>query len=238
MSKRSKSVVLAVVGTLLIAATAVATHPRPRGASPLHVSLVPAFKPCTGTGNSRHGSPLAFPSCKPPVQESNFLTVGTPDANGAAPNSVGSIHIKVTAPSFENEVQLTGSVSDVRCLPGVDPSVCNSPNTADGPDYSGSLDIRGTMRVTDHYNGSNLDEAATVQDIPFVGLLHCVNTADTSIGGLCTVPPAATCPPNCSISGRRTVIELSQIAVVDGGPDGNALTNDNTLFLRQGVFIP
>jgi hypothetical protein len=237
MNRRSKSMFLAVVGVLLVATTAFATHPRPKGATPLRVSLVPAFKQCTAP-NTQHGSPLAFKSCNPPVQESSFLTVGTPDANGAAANSIGFIHIKVTPPSFENEVKLNGSVSDVRCLPGTDPSVCDSPNAGDGPDYSGSLDIRGTMRVTDHYNGQNLTDPATVQDIPFVGLLHCVNTADTSIGGLCTVGQAASCPPSCSVSGRRTVIELSQITVVDGGPDGNALTNDNTVFLRQGVFIP
>src|SRR5439155_4062302 len=36
----------------------------PVGASPLRVSLVPAFNPCeTGAADAAHGSPLAFPSC-------------------------------------------------------------------------------------------------------------------------------------------------------------------------------
>jgi hypothetical protein len=228
---------VAVVAIMLTAAAAIATHPRPRGASPLRVSLLPAFQECS-VPNSQHGSPLAFPSCKPPVQTSNFLTVGTPDANGAAPKSIGAVIFEVSPPSSENELKVTGSISDVRCRPGTDAAVCNSANTADGPDYSGTLDMRGTMRLTDHYNGQNLNEAATMQDIPFVATVSCVNTADTSTGGLCTVPAPATCPPNCSISGRRSSVELGQIEVFDGGPDGNAFTDDNTVFMRQGVFVP
>ena len=56
---------------------------RPKGATPLRVSLVPAYEPCTSP-NREHGPPLAFPSCGPPVQASDHLTVGTPDANGRA----------------------------------------------------------------------------------------------------------------------------------------------------------
>jgi hypothetical protein len=242
MTSRTKSRLPAILGVIAVAiglsaAAAIATHPRPRGASPLRASLVPAYKECS-VPNSQHGAPLAFPSCKPPVQASNYLTVGTPDANGAAAKFVGFVEIDVSAPSFENELKLSGSISDVRCRPGTAASVCTSANTADGPDYSGTLDMRGTMRVTDHYNGTNLNEAATVQDFPFVATLNCANTADTTIGGLCTVPAPARGPPNCSIRGRRTVAEIGQIEVFDGGPDGDVTTADNTTFVRQGVFVP
>ena len=37
------------------------SYPRPRGASPLRVSLVPAYQACTAP-NRTHGSPLSFPS--------------------------------------------------------------------------------------------------------------------------------------------------------------------------------
>ena len=37
----------------------------------------------------QHGPPLAFGSCNPPAQRSDHLTVGTPDANGNAAQSVG-----------------------------------------------------------------------------------------------------------------------------------------------------
>src|SRR5205085_6092888 len=133
---------------------------------------------------------------------------------------------------------ITPSVSDVRCTPGTDASVCNSPNCCDGPDYSGELQMNATIRISDHYNGPNLDEAATVVDIPFPVNMFCSNTSSTSVGGSCTGGPQAICPPACGNPGQRAVVELGQVEVLDGGPDGNVGTNDNTVFLRQGIFIP
>jgi hypothetical protein len=34
------------------------------------------------------------------------------------------------------------------------------------------------------------------------------------------------------------VIDIGQIAVADGGPDGIVSTAPNTRFLTQGVFVP
>jgi hypothetical protein len=170
---------------------------------------------------------------------SNYLTVGTPDANGAPANSVGHalIKVKVTSP----EAVLSSLViSDVRCLPGTAANVCNSPNSADGPDYSGNLQLLATIRVSDHYNGPSLTEAATVQDIPFPVIVYCHTTADTTTGGQCDDPgPRCVgdpCQPN--LDGLRSVVEISQVEVFDGGPDGQVSSNDNTVFMRQGLFIP
>ena len=58
-------------------------YPRPAGATPLRVPLVTAYNQCTSP-NRVHGPPLASPSCSPPSQSSQHLTVGTPDANGRA----------------------------------------------------------------------------------------------------------------------------------------------------------
>jgi hypothetical protein len=33
-------------------------------------------------------------------------------------------------------------------------------------------------------------------------------------------------------------VEITQFQVFDGGPDGQIATNDNTLFMDQGIFIP
>ena len=68
-------------------------YPRPEGASPLRVSLVPAYQECTAPDRT-HGPPLAFPSCASPQQESSELTVGTPDANGqrGAVDRVRAVH--------------------------------------------------------------------------------------------------------------------------------------------------
>lgn len=229
---------LAALGILLMAQLAGATHPRPRGASPLRVSLVPAYKQCTSP-NRTHGSPLAFPSCAPPEQTSSFLTVGTPDANGAAANSGGSVLIKVKATSPQ-DVLTTLTISDVRCRPGTDSSVCGTANAADGPDYTGEIQGNAMLRVTDHYNGPSLNEAATVQDIPFPVNAPCVSTTDTSIGSTCSVTACATCigPPRSDIGGQATVVEITQLQVFDGGPDGNVSTDDNTLFMNEGVFVP
>jgi hypothetical protein len=228
----------ALLLAMLVAQIADATHPRPKGATPLRVPLVPAYKQCTGAGNRTHGAPLAFPSCNPPVQESSSLTVGTPDANGAAANSLAFVQFKVIPANFDGELRVSGSVSDVRCRPGTDASVCNSPNTADGPDYSGEVEINSTIRITDHYNGPGLNEAATVQDIPFPIRMFCTNTVDTSTGAVCSFTQSCPLPEGCSIAGRRTVVEIGQVRVDDGGPDGLVGTADNAVFLRQGIFIP
>jgi hypothetical protein len=234
---RLRTPALAAIALVVFVQVAFATHPRPKGATPLHVSLVPAFKQCTAP-NTTHAPPLSFQSCAPPVQESNYLTVGTPDANGAPANSIGAVHVSVAPPSIDNEVRFSGSITDVRCLPGTDTSVCNSPNAQDGPDYSGQLEMVATIRISDHFNGPNQNEAATVRDLPNPVPLDCVNTADTSTGGVCMVVPQASCPPNCSISGRRTLVEFGQIEVFDGGKDGANGTADNTVFMRGGIFIP
>jgi hypothetical protein len=214
-----------------------ASHVHPRGATPIRVSLVPAFKACTNP-NATHGGPLAFPSCGPPIQASNFLTIGTPDANGSQANAIGSILLQVNV--RQGLVQITPSISDVRCLPSTDASVCNSPNATDGPDYSGELQMNATIRISDHYNGQNLNEAATVIDIPFPVNMFCSNTSSTSTGGVCIGGPQALCPPACGNPGQRAVVQLGQVEVLDGGPAGNpgSNPNDNTVFMRQGLFIP
>src|SRR5688500_15586841 len=85
---------LGAVGVMVMASMASATHPRPKGATALRVTLVPAYNACTAP-NRTHGPPLAFPSCNPPVQSSTALTVGSPDANGAAANGEGNVKLLV-----------------------------------------------------------------------------------------------------------------------------------------------
>jgi hypothetical protein len=173
------------------------------------------------------------------VQVSNSLTVGTPDANGAAANSIGSLLIRVKTTSPE-DVLFNGQITDVRCRPATAASVCGSANAADGPDYSGQLQADATIRISDHYNGPGLTESATVQDIPFPVNFVCGATADTSVGGTCNVDTTGpvVCP-ECGVKeGVRTNVELAQMRVFDGGPDGQIATADNTVFAVQGLFIP
>jgi hypothetical protein len=38
--------------------------------------------------------------------------------------------------------------------------------------------------------------------------------------------------------GARAIWALGQVEVTDGGPDGDADSPGNTVFARQGVFVP
>ena len=230
------------LGLMAVSQVASGSHVRPKGASPLRASVVPSFKACA-TPNRTHGAPLAFPSCNPPVQSSSFLTVGTPDANGAPANSVGSIRLDVQAgvpgPPEDSDVLIKANISDVRCTPAGGATICNSANAADGPDYSGEVQGNAIIRISDHYNGPGLNEAATVQDIPFPVNATCTNTTSTTVGGTCNANTSANAAVPGSVKDtQRAVVELNQLQVNDGGADGQVATADNTLFEVQGIFIP
>jgi hypothetical protein len=38
--------------------------------------------------------------------------------------------------------------------------------------------------------------------------------------------------------GKRTIVEVGQVSVSDGGPDGFTGTHPNTIFAKQGIFVP
>lgn len=203
-------------------------YARPRGATPFRVPLVPAFNSCS-SANRTHGAPLAFPSCSPPQQASPNLTVGAPDANGQGANSVGGVLVRTivgnTATAVnEADVALDVTLSDVRRKSGL-------------ADYTGELKEVSTIRLTDHasYGG----EAATMQDVPIPATVPCVATAEASRGASCALSTTINALiPGAVVEGRRTIWELDQVQVLDGGADGLASTNDNSLFAVQGVFLP
>jgi CSLREA domain-containing protein len=206
-------------------------YPRPQGATPLRVSLVPAYLGCSSP-NRTHGPPLAHPSCTPPAKLSQYATVGTPDANGKPAASVGFVRLAVSAgnpstPADEADVSLSASVTDVRS-PG------------DLTDYGGELLVAVGMRITDKLNGPSLVEPATVADNALSWPLQCMPTADPNIGATCaTSTTADALVPGAVPEGKRAIWALKQIHVADGGEDGEAgTTGDNTPFLKQGVFVP
>ena len=234
---------LGAVAMMVVASMAGATHPRPKGATPLRASLVPSYQACT-TPNRTHGPPLAFPSCNPPVQTSTSLTVGTPDANGAAANSVAfaklDVKVGVPGPPEDSDVLIQANSTDIRCKAGV--TACGNANAADGADYTGELQGNATIRITDHWNGvapGGGPDAATVVDIPFPVPATCANTASTAEGGLCSANTSANAVvPGSVLDGKRAIVEIGQITITDGGPDGVNATSPNTLFGVQGIFIP
>jgi predicted acyl esterase len=206
------------------------SYPRPVAASPLKVSLVPAYADCTAPDRT-HGPPLAFPSCNPPDQVSDFLTVGTPDANASAPAFMGSAKYTVLAgnratPAVdEADVLLTVSLTDVR-------------NQGDLSDYTGELQATAAVRITDRLNGPGTNEPATVQEVTMPVTVPCTATPGDP-GATCSVSTTMDAvQPGMVPEGKRSVWEFGQIEVYDGGSDGLAGTPGNTLFAKQGVFIP
>jgi hypothetical protein len=202
-------------------AATVASYPRPRGASPLRASLVPAYTACSAP-NSTHGAPLSFGSCKPPALASGQLTAGTPDSNGAAANFIGSV-LYTVAPT---DVKIKVSVTDVRLKAGLG-------------DYTGELQADAAIQVTDKLNGPSGGEPATGQATNFPVTVPCATTASTSVGSTCSVNTTFNAvTPGAIVASQRAIWQMGQVKVFDGGPDGLASTTPNTLFAVEGVFIP
>ena len=207
-------------------------YARPKGASPVNVTLVPAFDECT-SANASHGAPLAVPSCRPPVQSSDYLTVGTPDANGKPPASAGSLQFKVMGESpidpvngDQGDVQIATSISDVR-------------NKSDLSDYTGELRAVLGLRITDRLNDVPQKVPATAMDTPLSFSVPCTSTAGSE-GSNCSLTTTADAVlADVVREGQRAVWELGQVQVFDGGADGDGdTTADNTLFAVQGAFAP
>src|SRR4051812_19762929 len=131
---------------LLTAGSAQATHPRPKGATPIRMSLVPAYAPCAAP-NRTHGPPLAFASCNPPSQTSAQATIGTPDAFGGAANSTGYLVLRAFPGNFPDEADLLidTALNDVRCVPTG--ARCGTANASGPADYAGEMQSSFTFRL-------------------------------------------------------------------------------------------
>jgi Tol biopolymer transport system component len=201
-------------------------YPRPKGATPVRVTLVPAYPFCASP-NRTHGPPLAFGSCNPPAQESGQLTVGTGDANGAPTNMTGFVRYEtiVGDPSpqaDEADLGLRVEITDVRVKGSL-------------ADYAGEVEAQAQTRMTDHEGAIT----ATAADVRFPLTTQCSPTADTTIGSTCSLTTTLdTLIPGAVVERARTMLQLGQVRVVDGGTDGDTATEPNTVFLRQGLFIP
>jgi hypothetical protein len=220
-------------------------YPRPLAASPIRVSLVPAFSQCSAP-NRVHGPP-DLPggsnpdgSCNPPAQTSGAVTVGTSDANGANPAFIGSTRMSVingnaATTADEADVRYTVSLKDMRCKAGV--SSCGAANAASGADYTGQVKVQSVLRIIDRYNGPG--EVGVGQDTPFGATVSCTGTASTAAGSNCTLNTTADAVlPGVVKETRRSVWQVDQVQVLDGGLDGVVSTNPNTVFAKQGIFVP
>jgi hypothetical protein len=206
--------------------------PRPKGASPLRVSLVPAFNACT-SANRVHGAALAFPSCAPPAQSSSVLTIGSPDANGSPTpaNFNGSVRFSTvvgnsSTEADEADVKIVVSLTDVRNRPSL-------------TDYVGNLTVQADVQITDNGNSAETPEPGTVQSFKYSAPFGCVSTVSTTIGSTCNLNTTADAiVPGTVVEGSRSVWAFGQIEIKDAGPDTIAGNGDDSTYLRQGVFVP
>jgi hypothetical protein len=214
-------------------------YPRPKGATPVSTSLVPAYRPCESP-DREHGPPLAFASCSGPAQASDYLTVGTADSNARPTKFMGSIALETivgnpSLPGDQADLQLRADIADVLCAVNV-PGSC----TGVLSDYGGQLEAVFGVRITDKLNGHAGTLPGTAEDLfrfPFT--IPCVATADTTTGGACSLSTTADAlVPGTIVEGKRAIWEIGQIRVNDGGADGEASSDDNTPFLTQGIFVP
>ena len=205
---------------------------RPKGATPVRASLVPAFAACAaGSANRTHGPPLAYAACNPPAQVPGQLTVGTPDANAQPASFSGFVRLTalVGDPSTgadEADVSITVSATDVRRRTTL-------------ADYTGELEARLPLRLTDRQNGTGTD-SATVQDFNMSIAVPCTATGSTTEGAACSISTTADAvTPGVVVEGKRAMWQLGQLQVFDGGSDNDANTvAGNTLFAVQGIFVP
>ncbi len=207
---------------------------RPKGASPMRISLVPAYTVCASP-NTAHNS--SYPStnksaCNPAQPESSYLTVGTPPANGQGANSVGSVLVNVLlGPPEDGSIAV--NVTDVRCV-GTTGGCSNGPLSL----YSGSLRFHTAVRITDN-NSTGLG-SATVSDAPLDFNVPCAPTGSPTIGSTCAITTTLnTLFPGAVSAGKRAIWRLfGEARLYDGGSLGVGGSADATLFEASGLFFP
>jgi hypothetical protein len=106
-------------------------------------------------------------------------------------------------------------------------------------DYAGEVELALDLQITDGQPLSNAADIGTTATIRYSVPVGCAATVDTATGGRCEVTTSAdTIAPGTVREGWRTLWQLGQVRVFDGGADDRAATADNVLFAAQGIFIP
>jgi hypothetical protein len=230
-----------------------AGYARPKGATPMNIRLVPAYRECAPeSANETHGEPLSVPSCDPPVQASESLTIGTPDTNGYAANGTGLGVLKVVCtdgvtppcntPGDTADVSIQLQLTDVRCV-GFTLACATS-----GFDYAGMLFAHTMARITDRLNGTFGNATATAMDLPLDIPIDCVANTDLDIGASCNAETTAdSLYPGIVRELSRAVWDLGPLEVYDAGPNETGIDSgcpptcgdgDEQVFMHQGLFTP
>jgi len=200
---------------------------RPKGATPLFIPLVPAFRQCT-SANSTHTVPLGYGSCAPPKAASIELTVGEPQVNAKPSNEEGFVRVRALASPADAE--LTVSISDVRCARFLGAGNCAGSGSGVLSDFLGTLLLEYTVRITDRSSVGSLASAGTTVDATLSAVVPCTGTADPTIGSTCSIATTVnTLIPGAITAGKRGIWELRSVDLTDrrGG-----------IFAVGGTFYP
>jgi TolB protein len=218
-------------------------YPRPQAGALLRVPLAIAYEECAaGADNRTHGPALSAPSCNPARPASAHLAVGTLDANAKSVQAVGKVKYVVCvagttaggecstpAGMSSPDVRVEASLTDVRLRDGL-------------ADYTGELQVTQTLRITDKQNSPAPPNgtSGTVSDLPISYTAPCTPTpGPPDLGASCGVLTRMNALfPGSVLAGKRSNWEISQVQVLDGGPDGLVSTSPNTVFAREGIFVP
>jgi hypothetical protein len=148
--------------------------------------------------------------------------------------------IGAAGPPDDSDVRIVTSITDVRCRTAL--VLCGPANALAGPDYTGELQASFQLRVTDRFSGSSPgggSDAATVQDTEFHFTVPCSSSAGATIGSTCAIVTSANAAlPGIVLDAKRTLWEVGEVSLLDGGSDGLAATADNMLFMHKGIFVP
>ena len=67
----------------------------------------------------------------------------------------------------------------------------------------------------------------------------CANTPGPGAGETCALSSSVNAVvPGAVTEGKRAIWQIGSTDVFDGGADGVASTPPNTVFARQGIFVP
>ena len=244
------TVSLVLAALLSLAASASATHIRPKGATPKVDPLVIAYKDC-GPGSSppanANHTPSAtqgqWPSCTPPTPLTPYTTVGTPDNNALPSDFVGSVRLDV----LTGDVQVTVKIDGIHCTPSLkasSPAICSG--AASHPPYTGNLRVDLWLDITDHCNKTSSSAgpcpatpglAGTSWGFSVPILANCVNVGNP--GSRCNVTTTLnSLHPGLITAGYRSNIESRILQVQDGGTDGDGMTVGNGILATEGIMVP
>ena len=209
----------------------------PKDASPLIVSLVPAFREtisasqCAARGglNSTHGAPLSNASCNPPGfvpgTEAHFGPLSHSSASlTAVPGNLFTV-------ADEADLAVSVTMSDIR------------EGSATGADYDpspsgGDVTVAVRLRISDLDSGGSFTDPATVSDTDLRIPVDCTATSGAA-GSDCNANTSADAVTAGMIQeGRGTELMAFRFRVNDSGADNIRGNGDDKNFAMQGIYVP